>query len=101
MKKADVRQSLIKQLEDKGANVSHFEDLVNDYMNFWSIKSKLQTDIRKRGIVYEDKSSVGIVMQKNNPTVKELVNVNRQMLSILRELGLSTDEIVCSDDDEL
>lgn len=101
MKEADVRKSLLKQLEDKGAAVSHFEDLVNDYMNFRSIKSKLQADIRKRGIVYEDKSSVGIVMQKNNPSVKELVNVNRQMLSILRELGLSTDDIVCDDDDEL
>lgn len=43
--------------------------------------------------MYEDYSSVGIKMMKNNPSVKELTGVNRQMLIILRELGLSTDMV--------
>ena len=40
-------------------------------------------------------------MWKNNPSIKELVGVNRQMLSILKELKLSTDEMGGGDADEL
>ena len=40
-------------------------------------------------------------MQKNNPSTKELVMVNKQMLSLLKELGLSTDKVCDTEDDEL
>ena len=39
-------------------------------------------------------------MQKNNPSVRELANVNRQMLALLRELGISTDTVPPREDDD-
>lgn len=100
-KKAMVEASLLEQLKQKGANIPFFEDLVGDYMELWNVKSKLQKDIRTRGVVYKDVSSVGVEMTKNNPSTKELAMVNRQMLSILEKLGLSTDKCKTEEDDEL
>lgn len=92
-KRTDVEKSLRTQLKAKGAEVCHFEDLVTDYLAFWTIKNKLQADIRRRGVSYEDYSATGTRMQKNNPSVKELMGVNRQMLALLKELGLSVDSV--------
>lgn len=70
-------------------------------MELWDVKTKLSADIKNRGVTYKDFSSVGIEMQKNNPSVKELVMVNKQMLSLLKELGLSTDKVCDAHDDKL
>lgn len=99
MKKSDIRNSLITQLENIGADLNHFIDLVNDYMELWDVKNSLIKDIKSRGVVYRDFSSVGVEMQKNNPSVKELVGVNRQMLSILKELNISTSNLGGEGDD--
>lgn len=96
-----MKQSLILQLKNKGADVEHFSDMINDYISFWDIKSKLQKDIKTRGICYRDKSSTGVEIQKNNPSIKELVAVNRQMLAILKDLGLNTNSVASQENDEL
>lgn len=101
MKAADIKKTLLNQLAKKGAKVNHFADMINDYISFWETKNALTADIKKRGVMYEDYSSVGVKMQKNNPSVKELVMVNRQMLTILKELGLTTDDVGGEGDDEL
>lgn len=100
-KRKDIFESLEEQLAIKGAGISHYTDLLNDYMILWETKNALAADIKKRGVVYQDVSSVGVEMWKNNPSVKELVMVNRQMLSILKELKLSTDEVGGGDEDGL
>lgn len=92
-KKNDIKASLEEQLHAKGADVACFMDLVDDYMRLWKIKNQLANDISKRGVVYDDLSSVGVPMKKNNQSVKEIVNVNRQMLSLLEKLGLSTETV--------
>ncbi len=97
--RTEVRESLLAGLRARGAECDHDADLVNDYMSLWDAKKKLVTDIRKRGVNYEDVSSVGVPMRKANPSVKELVMVNRQMLSIRRELGLGAlDDLEGCDD---
>lgn len=88
-KKADVRESLIQQLKAKGADISVFTDQVDDYIKLWEIKEMLAKDIKSRGVVYEDVSAVGVKMKKNNPSVKEIVGVNRQMLAILDKLSIT------------
>ncbi|HHX79955.1 MAG TPA: P27 family phage terminase small subunit [Acholeplasmataceae bacterium] len=100
MSKKEIKNSLIEQLAMLGATAEHYIDLINDYMGLWDVKTALMADIKKRGVTYKDFSSVGIEMQKNNPSVKELVMVNRQMLSILKELGLSTANLGGVDDGE-
>lgn len=102
MKRKDIEESLIKQLESKRAAIDHFLDMINDYMSMWDMKNALISDINTRGVSYTDMSSTGVPMMKNNPSVKELVMVNKQMLSILKELGLSTADVgVCDGEDEM
>lgn len=100
-KRKAILESLGVQLAAKGASLDHYTDLLVDYMTLWDTKNALSMDIRKRGVVYKDLSSVGVEMMKNNPSIKELVMVNRQMLSILKELKLSTDEVGGGEDDDL
>lgn len=88
----EVKESLLSALRARGADCDHDVDLVDDYMALWDSKVKLIADIKKRGVNYEDYSSVGVKMRKSNPSVKELVMVNRQMLAIRKELGLSAVE---------
>ena len=85
----------------KGADLDHFNDLVGDYMRFWDIKTKLYKDIKKRGVMFTDNSSVGVPMQKNNPSVKELTSVNKQMLTILEKLDINTKNVMSDKDEEL
>lgn len=102
-KKKDIENSLIAILQRSGHEEEFYLDLINDYMKLWGIKNKLLADIAKRGVVYFDKSSTGVEMQKNNPSTKELMLVNRQMLQILEKLGLTDLEILreAFDDDIL
>jgi len=86
-----VHDSLIKQLEAKGARTAHFEALVEDYMQLFCLQKDLKKDIQKRGVSYLEPNSKGDKVTKNNPSVKDLVSVGRQMLTILEKLGLTTD----------
>jgi hypothetical protein len=96
-----VKESLIEQLAVRGMEQDFFSDMIKDYMNLWSVKNKLIADIKNRGINYKDVSSTGIPMWKSNPSVKELVLVNRQMLSMLKELRITTDVIDPGSDNDL
>lgn len=96
-----IEESLLEQLQTKGADIEHFIDLVRDYMSLWDVKNDLLQDIKKRGVMYKDFSSVGVEMMKNNPFVRELVGINRQMLAILKDLEINTKTVAVFDDDEM
>lgn len=101
MEREDVRKSLLQQLSYKGADADYYSDVINDYMALWDTKTALQKDIDSRGVVYKDKSSVGIEMYKNNPSVKDLLATNKQMMAILKDLELNTPtEAPATEDDE-
>lgn len=90
--KGKIKESLIKQLEVKGANVPHFYDLICDYMALYDTKKMLQKDIKERGVSYETYSANGKTkIIKQNQSVKDLVAVEKQMMSMLKEMGLTTD----------
>lgn len=88
MSRKSIKESLVQQLKNKNATADFYLDLVNDYMALWDMKKALHEDIKKRGVTFTDNSSVGVPMQKNNPSTKEFVMVNKQMLSLLKDLGL-------------
>lgn len=100
--KPKIKESLIKQLEAKNANVAHFQDLIYDYLQLYDTKKMLQKDIKTRGVSYETLSASGVPILKQNQSIKDLVAVEKQMLSILKEMGLTTDaptgEDVMNDD---
>lgn len=93
-----IKESLIKQLEVKNANVPHFYDLILDYLELYNIKKALQKDIKKRGVSYETLSANGFEITKQNQSVKDLVAVEKQMMSMLKEMGLTTDAPTGSED---
>lgn len=96
-----IRASLMLQLQAKGADVDHFESLIDDYIALFNLVRKLRADIKARGLTYTAVSATGREYEKDNPSVKLLPQYTRAMLTILRELGLTTDEPVAEEDDEL
>ena len=88
-KKTEIREDLLKQLEEKEIFGSHYKDLIEDYMALWDLKNKLIKDIKKRGAMIEWKNGENQKGVRKNDAVVELPKVNKQMLSLLKELGLS------------
>jgi phage terminase small subunit len=98
--KQQIRESLMQQLATKGADVAHFEALIDDYVEYFGLVKKMKADIRKNGLSYPAMSAAGKEYQKDNPSVKLLPQYTRSMLLILEKLGLTTDK-VAEEDDEL
>jgi phage terminase small subunit len=96
-----IKESLIKQLEEKGANVEHFLGLVEDYIWYFNQEKNMQKDVKKRGYTYNSISASGKEYEKENPSVKNAVMYNKQKLAILKELGLTTENVISDDEDEL
>lgn len=96
-----IKESLIKQLENKGADVDHFLSLVDDYVWYFEEEKSMQKDIKIRGHSYKTKSASGYPINKENPSVKNAIMYNKQKLAILKELGLTTENVASDEDDEL
>lgn len=90
---AQLRDSLIACLTSSGNLNAFTQDLVEKYISFWKVDRKLMADINRRGVTYEDKSSSGYMMRKQNPSIKDKVLVNRQMLQILQQLKIDPGQI--------
>lgn len=95
-----IKESLIKQLQDKGADVEHFKSLVDDYIWYWNQERAMQKDIKIRGRTYVAVSAAGKKYEKDNPSVKNATLYNKQKLAILKELGLTTENIVIDDNED-
>lgn len=95
-----IKESLLKELEAKGANIEHFSSLIDDYIWYWVQEKAMQEDVKNRGFTYTAVSAAGKRYEKDNPSVKNALMYNKQKLAILKELGLTTSN-VASDEDEL
>jgi hypothetical protein len=91
--KRRVRKSLEEQLAAKGADVDLYLDQINDYMDLWDLKESLIKDIKENGLRMMYEGTTGKV-EKDNPSPRQLPIVNRQMLAILKQLDISTGNIV-------
>jgi len=94
----EVKKSLIKQLEDRGANVHHFIGLIEDYVFYYKQEKRFQADVRKHGLTIKAIGAAGKEYDKDNPAIKAAALCNKQKLSILRELDLTTDTVPPPDD---
>ena len=92
-RRKEIKKSLIEQLRSRGLDIALFADQVDDYMQLWDLKEMLIEDIRETGLRTKD--------GKDNTSPKQLPIVNRQMLSLLKTLGVTTDNIVGEEDDDL
>lgn len=88
MTKKEMRDSLLEQLRLQNKTSDFYEDLVNDYMDYWSLKKKLIADIKKKGLRYETVNGNGITVEKPNESVNNLPKITAAMLKILNDLNL-------------
>lgn len=96
-----VKASLIHQLKQKNACLDHFMGLVDDYCFYYETVEHMKTEIVDKGVTYTTMSAAGKEYEKDNPAVKLLPTYTRQMLQILKEMGLTTDNVLIEEDDEL
>jgi hypothetical protein len=97
----NIKDSLVKQLESKGADTDYFLSLIDDYIWYFEQERNMQNDIKIRGHSYKTKSASGFKIDKENPSVKNALMYNKQKLAILKQLGLTIENTVSDDDDEL
>lgn len=97
----EIKDSMVKQLEEKGANVDHFLSLIDDYVWYWTQEKAMQKDIKERGLSIAAISASGNEYEKDNPSIKNAVMYNKQKLAILKQLELTTNNATSDDNDEL
>jgi len=100
VKRADIKQDLLDQLERNGVYGSHYTDLINDYMALWDIKNDLIKDIKERGVSTRYQNGENQWGYKKNDSIPELNRTNAQMLKILNELGLKASKLEAVDADD-
>ncbi len=86
-----VKTSLEDQLKAKGADIDLFIDQIKDYMTMWDLKEQLKDDIEENGLRLMYRTANGGVAEKDNPSVKQIPLINKQMLMLLKQLDISTD----------
>lgn len=96
-----IELAIIKQLKEKKIyQYAHYQDLVNDYMKLWDFKNMLQEDIDKRGVSVYWQNSETQYGYKKNESISELLKVNKQMLTILYDLGIRASDLKVVEEDE-
>lgn len=88
MTKKAMKESLIRQLELRGMKAEFYMDMIDDYVYYWSLKKKLITDIRAKGLRYETINGNGVTVEKANESVVNLQKTTATMLKILADLKL-------------
>ena len=88
MTKKQMEESLLEQLKLQNKTSDFYRDLVNDYLEYWSLKKKLLADIKKKGIRYATINGNGIEVEKPNESVTNLPKITASMLKILSDLNL-------------
>lgn len=85
--KTKIKEDLLDQLERNGVYGDHYLDLINDYMSLWEIKNKLIRDGKKNPYT-EWRNSETSFGRKKNDSIDQAVKVNKQMMDILKFLGI-------------
>lgn len=63
MTKTEIRDSLVKQLELRGMNAEFYKDMIDDYVYYWSLKKKLISDIKSKGLRYKTIHTVTLCLR--------------------------------------
>jgi len=97
----EIKSDLLDQLSRSGTVGKYYEDLVEDYMNFWVDKCLLTDDIQTRGVVVTYNNGGGQSGKKKNDSIGDKIKVSVQMLNILNSLGIKPSQLDSGCDDPL
>ena len=64
------------------------KDMIDDYVYYWSLKKKLISDIKSKGLRYKTINGNGVEVEKTNDSVVNLQKTTATMLKILADLRL-------------
>lgn len=104
LKRIEIKNDLLDQLERNGVYGQHYTDLVEDYMRMWEVKNELYRDIKNKGVNIKYQNSETQWGYKKNDSVGELTRTNNQMLKLLDSLGLKASKFeneLIEEDDEM
>jgi phage terminase small subunit len=84
-----IRKDLLEQLKRSEKDSNLYADLVEDYLALWDFKEDLKSEVKKYGtrVDWQNGSQSG---RKTNSALADLRAINKQMISILKSLGLDT-----------
>lgn len=100
-KKDIIKNSLVTQLKLRKADTPFFLAMVDEYIYFYEKLTELKKIVKDEGIFIKTPyNNSGAVKQTVNPAMSEIENVNKQMLNILRDLKLTTDNIISEDEED-
>lgn len=101
-KEKEIRAALVKQLELRKADTPFFIAQVDEYMYLGERVRQMKVEIRKSGLCsqkeYNNSGKTAIIV---SPLLKEIRETNKQMLSILEKLKLTTDNVIAEGDEEM
>ena len=81
-----LKDSITQNLKDRGLTDTIYLDKRDEYMSFWVHLKELEADIAERGVAVEDEKRG---MKIENRSVSLSVQVSKQMLAIMKSLGIS------------
>lgn len=96
-----IRKDILDQLERNGTIGKYYEDLIEDYMDMWIIKTLLVEDIQNRGVSVKYDNGGGQTGFKKNDSVDQKLKTNAQMVNLLEKLGIKPSTSSDGDGDEL
>lgn len=94
-------RTLIEQLKRQKADAEHFIQMVDEYISYYDQLSKMQKDIKDRGITCKSVPAAGNNYEQDTPAVKVAAMLRKQKLAILKRLGISTNNVLAEDSNEL
>ncbi len=98
--KKKVKDALTDYMRQRGMELAHIQDMVEDYMSLYDTKTQLLRDIKQRGAKVTVYMANGTGNLKTNDSLQDFLKVNSQMLKILDTLGMDPSKAKMLNGDE-
>lgn len=92
-----LERALKKNLKERGRVSLGDKELLQEYMDCWANRRRLQDDIDRRGVLVPD-SRGG---ETENRSMSLRIQASRQMLALWDKLGFKAEDMAVDEDDEL
>lgn len=84
----EIKTAMIDALKKKGADTALYMDQIEKYMDLWDMYILLAEDVKTNGLRFATTTPSGQTIIKENPSVKNLPAVNKQMIMQLKMMDL-------------
>lgn len=95
-----IEKDLLEQLDEEDRTISHYKELIKDYLFMWDTIQELKLDIKERGVSIYWQNSETQFGHKKNDSMREMTSISQQMLRIRDHLGIKPSKAEEADEDE-